>query len=265
MAIYVNGNADKKTATATLTDIEIRFPPMIDVIEKAGKCLDLAHPEDNKSFQDRVFNTGMRMSADHAMRDMIRDHQRQDVSYIIRTYLSDKLESKKYTKMLSPDGLLCVYDLRKVPKLSDDERAILEYFGYTYLGMQYRSSCRFVCHQIDDTNAYATYILIDERFNSKYVPLRAALYHEFGHYQQYLNSNNTFKNGGDKAHEGKGSRDEHNADWYAVKRLYQEGHIDDIRKMIDGWIKRYVETDLEECLYRANLIKRACRRYGMQI
>lgn len=265
MAIYVNGNADKKTATATLTDIEIRFPYMIDVIEKAEKCLDLSHPEDRKVFQDRVFDTGMRMSADLAMRDMIRDHQRQDVSYIIRTYLSDKLESKKYTKMLSSDGLLHVYDLRKVPKLSENDRAILEYFGYTYLGMQYRSSCRFVCHQIDDTNAYATYILIDERFKSKYVPLRAALYHECGHYQQYLNSKNTYKCGGDKAHEGKGSRDEHNADWYAVKRLYQEGHIGDIRKMIAGWIKRYVETELEECLYRANLIKRACRRYGMQI
>lgn len=264
MAIYVNGNADKKTATATLTDIEIKFPQMIDVIEKAEKCLDLSHPEDRKAFQDRVFDTGMRMSADLDMRKMISDHQRQDVSYIIRTYLNDKLESKKYTKMLSPDGLLHVYDLRKVSKLSENERAILEYFRYFDLGMQYRSSCRFVRHLIDDTDVYATYILIDERFNSKYVPLRAALYHEFGHYQQYLN-NNTFKNGGDKAHVGKGDRDEHNADWYAVKRLYQEGYIDDIRKMIAGHIKRYVETDLEESLYRANLIKRACRRYGMKI
>lgn len=263
MAIYVNSNADKKTATCTITDIEIRFPLILDVIEKAGKCLDLT-PEDRKAFQDRVFDTGMRMSADHAMRDMIRDHQRQDVSYIIRTYLSDKLESKKYTKMLSDSNILIkVYDLRRVPKLSENDRAILEYFGYFDLGMQYRSSCRFVRHRIGNTDAYAMYILIDEKFKSKYSPLRAVLYHEFGHYQQY--ENGKYDNGGDEAHEGKGSRAEHNADWYAVKRLYQEGHIDDIRKMIDGHIKRYVETNLEESLYRANLIKRACRRYGMKI
>ena len=261
MAIYVNSNADKKTATCTITDIEIRFPSMIDVIEKAEKCLDLT-PEDRKAFQDRVFDTCMRMSADHAMRDMIRDHQCQDVSYIIITYLSDKLESKKYTKMLSPDGLIHVYDLRKVPKLNDDERALLEYFGYFDLGMQYRRTCEFVCHQIDDTDTCVTYILIDERCD-KYVPLRAALYHEYGHYLQYLNG--TYSNGGDEAHRGKGNRSEHNADWYAVKRLYQEGHIDDIRKMIDSWIKQYTERNLEDCLYRANLIKRACRRYGMKI
>ena len=264
MAIYVNTNADAKTATATLTDVEIRFPYMIDVMARAEKCLDFAHPEDRKAFQDRVFDTGMRMSADLDMRKMMHDHQRQDVSYIIRTYLSDKLESKKYTKMLSGSNMLIkVYDLRRVPKLSENDRAILEYFGYFDLGMQYRSSCRFVRHLIDDTNVYATYILIDERFKSKYVPLRVALYHEFGHYQQY--ENGKYDNGGDEAHEGKGSRAEHNADWYAVKRLYQEGHIDDIRKMIAGHIKRYVETELEEPLYRANLIKRACRRYGMQI
>lgn len=263
MAIYVNGNADKKTATATITDIEINFPYMIDILERAEKCLNFAHPEDRASFQDRVFNAGMRMSTNLAMHKMLKDKQRQDISYIIRTYLSDKLESKKYTKMLSADGLLHVYDLRKVHKLSEDDRSILDYFGYYSLGIQYRDSCRFVLHRIDDTDAYAAYILIDERFSSKYVPLRAALYHECGHYQQYLNGKTD--NGGNEAHEGKGTRAEHNADWYAVKRLYQEGYIDDIRKMIDGHIKRYVETDLEESLYRANLIKRACRRYGMKI
>lgn len=263
MAIYVNSNADKKTATAAMIDIEIRFPQMVDVIEKAEKCLDFT-PETRTAFQNRVFDTGMLMSADLAMREIIRDHQRQDVSYIIRTYLSDKLESKKYTKMLSGSNMLIkVYDLRRVPKLSENDRAILEYFGYFDLGMQYRSSCRFVRHRIGNTDAYAMYILIDEKFKSKYSPLRAVLYHEFGHYQQY--ENGKYDNGGDEAHEGKGSRAEHNADWYAVKRLYQEGHIDDIRKMIDGHIKRYVETELEESLYRANLIKRACRRYGMKI
>lgn len=263
MAIYVNSNADKKTATATMVDIEIRFPQMVDVIEKAEKCLAFT-PETRTAFQNRVFDTGMLMSADLAMRDMIRDQWRQDVSYIIRTYLSDKLENKKYTRMLSGSNMLVkVYDLRRIPKLSEDDQAILEYFGYTYLGMQYRNSCRFVRHRIGNTNEYAMYILIDEKFKSKYAPLRATLYHEFGHYQQY--ENGRYDNGGDEAHQGKGSRAEHNADWYAVKRLYQEGHIDDIRKMIAGWIKRYVETELEEPLYRANLIKRACRRYGMQI
>ena len=86
MAIYVNSNADKKTATAAMVDIEIRFPQMVDVIEKAEKCLDFT-PETRTAFQNRVFDTGMLMSADLAMREIIRDHQRQDVSYIIRTYL----------------------------------------------------------------------------------------------------------------------------------------------------------------------------------
>ena len=35
MAIYVNSNADKKTATAAMIDIEIRFPQMVDEIENA--------------------------------------------------------------------------------------------------------------------------------------------------------------------------------------------------------------------------------------
>ena len=70
---------------------------------------------------------------------------------------------------------------------------------------------------------------------------------------------------GDDAHHGKGDRSEHQADWYAAKRMWAEGYSEEVLKHIDFMRKQYEKCPsspvVADFKYRSELLRRAYRRY----
>lgn len=254
MGTHFIPNDDDSIITGVVTDIKVDYEKIKDI----RKCF--GDQEAFSKMHDEVHRTALLKGLMKTLHSEIESECIQNIFYYITEYLGDKLRHKKYERMLKNE--IPVYDLRRVAKLPEENQRILEYFGYSYMGIPYRKQLIFV-YGIKDDVPYS-YIAIYPGLRTKNIgSMRFALYHEYKHYLQWMN--NECMTEGDDAHQGKGDRSEHQADWYAVKRMCAEGYSKEVLEHIDFMRKQYEKCPssptVSDFKYRSELLRRAYRRY----
>lgn len=253
MGAYFIPNDDDSTITGVVTDVKVDYEKIKDIRE----CFD--DQEAFNKMKDKIHKTALVQGLLNTLRSEIKSECIQNVFYYIIEYLGDKLRHKKYERMLKNE--IHVYDLRRIAKLPEENQRILEYFGYSYGDISYHTTTSLV-YEISDNVPYS-YIVIFPRLRTKDIgSMRFMLYHEYKHYLQRIN--NECMPEGDDAHHGKGDRCEHQADWYAVKRMCAEGYNEEVLEQIDFMRKKYEKcqsSKASDFKYRSELLSRAYRRY----
>lgn len=254
MGAHFIPNDDASSITAVVTDVNVDC----EKIEDIRRCF--GSQEAFNRMCDKVHRTSLLKGLLKTLRGEIESECIQNIFCYITEYLGDKLRHKKYERMLKNE--IPVYDLRRVAKLSEENQRILEHFGYSYMGIPYRKQLIFV-YEIRDGVPYS-YIVIYPGLHTKNIgSMRFVLYHEYKHYLQRMNKE--CMNEGDDAHRGKGDRCEHQADWYAVKRMCAEGYNEEVLEHIDFMRKQYDDSPsspmVADFKYRSELLSRAYRRY----
>lgn len=254
MGAHFIPNDDDSVITGVVTDVTIDCRKLEDIRRCFGsqEAFDMMY--------DEVHRTLLLQGLSNTLRSEIENECFENVLRYITAYLGDKLRNKKYERMLK--NHLPVYDLRRVAKLPEENQRLLDYFGYSYIGIPYRKQLIFV-YGIRDDIPYS-YIVIYPGLRTKNIgSMRFVLYHEYKHYLQRMNKE--WVPEGDYAHRGKGARSEHQADWYAAKRMCAEGYNDEVLEHIDFMRKQYEKCPSSPAVadfkYRSELLSRAYRRY----
>lgn len=254
MGTHFIPNDDDSIITGVVTDIKVDCEKIKDI----RKCF--GDQEAFSKMYEEVHRTLLLQGLSNTLRSEVENECFQNVFYYITTYLGAKLRNKKYERMLKNE--IPVYDLRRVAKLPEENQRLLDYFGYSYIGIPYRKQLIFVYGTRDDIPY--SYIVIYPGLRIKNIgSMRFVLYHEYKHYLQWMN--NECMTEGDDAHRGKGDRSEHQADWYAAKRMWAEGYSEEVLKHIDFMRKQYEKCPsspvVADFKYRSELLRRAYRRY----
>lgn len=254
MGTHFIPNDDDSVITGVVTDVAINCEKLEDIRRCFGS------QEDFNEMYDKVHRALLLQGLLKTLHSEIKNECIQNVFYYIIEYLGDKLRHKKYERMLKNE--IPVYDLRRIAKLPEENQRILEHFGYSHVGIPYYKTTSFV-YAIRDDVPYS-YIVIYPRLRTKDMgSMRFVLYHEYKHYLQRMN--NECMTEIDDAHHGKGVRCEHQADWYAVKRMCAEGYNEEVLEHIDFMRKQYEKCPsspmVSDFKYRSELLSRAYRRY----
>lgn len=254
MGTHFIPNDDDSVITGVVTDVKVDYEKLEDI----RKCFGSQEAFDG--MRDEVHRTLLLQGLSNTLRSEVENKCFENVLRYITAYLGDKLRNKKCEYMLK--NQLPVYDLRRVAKLPEENQRLLEYFGYSYIGIPYRKQLIFVYGTRDDA-PYSCIVIYPGLRTKNIGSMRFALYHEYKHYLQWMN--NECMTESDDAHRGKGARSEHQADWYAAKRMCAEGYSEEVLEHIDFMRKQYEKCPssptVSDFKYRSELLSRAYRRY----
>lgn len=266
MAIHINTEADSNYAVATLTKIRINFDNMRDIMSKIEKSSSKFQPDEKMMMMvSHVENMGLIHSTVAAFNKQIANNFMYELEWILYNYFSKRLRNSKYEAMLNKDKMfrIPVLDLRRVNKMSEDNLAILNYFGYFAIKRHEFDGVFF--NTIYTKTGRKCFITIEQNFSEKYIPLQAALNREYAYYLQIKTGTISMTMDDVKLSNSFSTRIKHHAEWYACKRLYDTGRFVDIRRLIEGHMRKFYETKDKDELFRATLIKRMCRRYDIKL
>lgn len=265
MAIHINTDDDSDYAVATLTNIGIDYKSMSDIMSKIEKSSSKMQSKTLSTIKSHVKQMGLIHSACKAFSKQITNNYMYELECILCGYFAKQLRNGKYEAMLNKEKMfrIPVLDLRRVNKMSEDDLAILNYFGYFELQRHGFDGVFF--NSFVAKSGRKCFITIEQNFNEKYVPLRAALYREYAYYLQIKAGTIDTSIEDVKLSNSFSTRTKHHAEWYACQKLYSSGRFNDIRRLIDGHMRKFYETKNSDELFRATLIKRMCRRYNIKL
>lgn len=261
MAIHINTDDNSDYAVATMTNIEINYEGMANTMSKIEKSSGKFRPESMSKFKSHVRRMGLIHSARSAFSKQITKDCVYELEWMLYSYFAKQLRNSKYEAMLNKEKMfrIPVLDLRRVNKMSEDDLAILNYFGYFELQRHKIKDVGFDGFVSKSGKIY--FITIGQSFDEEYIPLRAALYREYAYYLQIKSGNVGHVSWGSNF----STRIKHHAEWYACGKLYSSGRFAEIHKLINGHMRKFYETNNKDELFRATLIKRMCRRYNIKL
>lgn len=261
MSIHINTDDNSDYAVATMTNIEIDYEGMANTMSKIEKPSGKFRPELLSKFKSHVRHIGLIRSARSAFSKQISKDYVYELEWMLYSYFAKQLRDSKYEAMLNKEKMfrIPVLDLRRVNKMSEDDLAILNYFGYFELRRHEDDGVTLNGYNSNSGKVY--FITIEQKFDEKYIPLRAALYHEYAYYLQIKSGNVEHVSWGSNF----STRIKHHAEWYACGKLYSSGRFADIHKLINGHMRKFYDTKDKEELFRATLIERMLKRREMKL